>query len=65
MAIMINFEYAFDSVSLTFIQQTFNIFGFGTTFKKWINILLGNTSKGSFKGVSIVNDHPTAQFNIY
>ena len=65
MAVMIEFEEAFNSISFDFIGQILNIFGFGFTFKNWVNILLGNTSKGSFKGVSIVNDHPTAQFNIY
>ena len=55
----------FDSVSFDFIQQTSNIFDFGDNLKKLINILLGNTKKDTkFKGVSVVNRHPTDQFNI-
>ena len=43
LAIMIDFEKAFDSVSFPFIQSILEIFGFGPNFRKWINILLGNS----------------------
>ena len=40
-------------------------FGFGDNFRKWINILLGNsTTRKGFVGVSVVNGHPTTQFKI-
>ena len=65
LAILVDFEKAFDSVSSTFIQKTPEIFGFGENFRKWINILLGNSSTGAkFTGVSVVNRHPTDQFEI-
>ena len=57
---MIDFEKAFDSVSFSFIQSTLEIFGFGPNFRKWINILLGNSdTKKKFVGVSVVNGYPT------
>ena len=65
LAIMIDFEKAFDSVSFSFIQNTLEIFVFGPNFRKWINILLGNSEKKKkFVGVSLVNGYPTEQFKI-
>ena len=62
---MIDFEKAFDSVSFSFIQNTLEIFGFGPNFRKWINILLGNSeTRKKFVGVSLVNGYPTEQFKI-
>ena len=70
---LVDFEKAFDSVSFSFIQKTLEIFGFGKNFRKWINILLGNTSTPNedgtisgkkFTGVSVVNGFPTSQFKI-
>ena len=65
LAILVDFEKAFDSVSFSFIQKTLEIFGFGDNFRKWINILLGNSStRKRFVGVSVVNGYPTTQFKI-
>ena len=65
LAILVDFEKAFDSVSFSFIQKTLEIFGFGQNFRKWINILLGNSeTRKKFVGVSVVNGHPTEQFKI-
>ena len=61
---MIDFKKVFNSVSFDFIQKIVNIFAFGATFKNWINILIENKSKGSYKGVSTVNGHPPEQLNI-
>ena len=64
-AILVDFEKAFNSVSFSFIQNTIKIFGFGQNFRKWIDILLGNSeTKKKFVGVSVVNGHPTEQFKI-
>ena len=44
LAILVDCEKAFDSVSFKFIQKTHEIIGFGNFFfGKWINILLGNS----------------------
>ena len=52
-------------VSFEFIQKTLETFGFGKNFRKWINILLGNSDRGAkFTGVSLVNSFPTEQFKI-
>ena len=73
LAVLVDFEKAFDSVSFKFIQRTLEIFGFGENFCKWINILLGNTSNPNengtpsskkIAGVSVVNGYPTTQFKI-
>ena len=65
LAVLIDFEKAFDSVSFEFIQTTLQIFGFGKNFRKWINIILGNSNQtAKFKGVSMVNGFPTDQFKI-
>ncbi len=62
LAVMVDFEKAFDSVSFDFINVTLDVFGFGPVFKKWVKILLG---KGQgFKGVTIVNGHVSEQFPI-
>ena len=42
LAVLIDFEKAFDSVSFEFINRTLEIFGFGKHFRKLINIILGN-----------------------
>ena len=43
----------------------FTIFGFVENFRKWINILLGNSeTRKRFVGGSVVNGHPTDQFKI-
>ena len=62
---MIDFEKTFDSISLSFIQKTLDIFGFGQNFRKLINILLGNSEmRKKIVGVSVVNGFPTEQFKI-
>lgn len=40
--LLIDFEKAFDSVSWAFINKVLDYFNFGTSFKKWINILYKN-----------------------
>ena len=40
----IDFEKAFDSISHSFILKALDFFGFGHSFKKWINVLLNNIS---------------------
>ena len=73
LAVLVDFEKAFDSVSFNFIKKNLEIFGFGANFCKWINILLGNTivhdesgipTQKRFVGVSVVNGFPTSQFKI-
>merc|ERR1712082_527149 len=73
LAVLVDFENAFDSVSFKFIQETLKLFGFGVNFCKWINILRGNTTvpdengnptQKRFVGVSVVNGFPTTQFKI-
>ena len=78
LAILIDFEKAFDYVSLEFIQTSLEIFGFGIFFRKWKNILLGNFEtkiidpenntetkiKKRFVGVYVVNGYQTDQFKI-
>ena len=65
LAILVDFEKAFDSVSFSFIQKTLEIFGFGQNFRKWINILLGKSeTRKKIVGVSVVNGYPTEQFKI-
>ena len=65
LAILVYYEKAFDSVSFSFIQKTLEIFGFGDNFRKWINILLGNSStRKKLVGVAVVNGYPTTQFII-
>ncbi len=62
LAVMVDFEKAFDSVSFDFINVTLDVFGFDQVLKKWVNILLG---KGQgFKGVTIINGHVSEQFAI-
>ena len=65
LAILVDFEKAFNSVSFAVIQNTLKIFGIGQNFRKWINILLGNSeTRKKNIGVSVVNGHPTEQFKI-
>ena len=40
----LDFSKAFDSVSKTFLQTSFDIFGFGINFKKWVSILNSGTT---------------------
>ena len=65
LVILVDFEKAFDSVSFAFIQTTLELFGFGSNFRKWINIISGNSeTHAKFMGVSVVKDYPTDQFKI-
>ena len=65
LAILLDFEKAFDSVSFEFIQKSLEIFGLRKKFRKWINIILGNSNEtAKFTGVSVVNGYPTDQFKI-
>ena len=41
LAVMVDFEKAFDLVSFDFINLTLKVFGFCPVFTKWVNILLG------------------------
>ena len=46
-------------------KKNLEIYGFGENFRKWINILLGNSNEtAKFTGVSVVNAYPTEQFKI-
>ena len=63
-ALMVDFEKAFDSVSFEFILTTLKLFGFGPFFTSWIQILLGNTENSNFNGVTVVNGHVSNQFKI-
>ena len=40
----IDFEKAFDSISHSFIIKTLHFFGFGNSYKKWINLILNDLS---------------------
>ena len=61
LAVLVDFEKAFDSVSFKFIQKNLEIIGFGENFRKWIIILLGNSgTRKRLVGVSVVNGHPTS-----
>ena len=42
--LLIDFEKAFDSISHSFIIKSLHFFGFGTSFIKWINLLLYDVS---------------------
>ena len=43
LAMLVDFEKAFDSVYFKVIKKNLDIFGFGENFRKWIYILPGNT----------------------
>ena len=61
LAVLVNFEKVFNSVSFKFIQKNLEIIGFGENFRKWIIILLGNSgTRKRLVGVSVVNGHPTS-----
>ena len=52
--LLVDFEKAFDSISFKFILTMLNILGIlRPVFTGWINIILGNTPKGSFDGVTV------------
>lgn len=40
----IDYAKAFDSISRDFLLQTFDVFGFGRDFKKWVKVLTGGSS---------------------
>ena len=40
----LDYQKAFDSISKTFMIQAFDIFGFGPQFKRWISVMITNTS---------------------
>ena len=40
--LFLDFEKAFDTVEWNFIQKTLGIFGFGSSFVKWINMCYNN-----------------------
>ena len=55
MLLVVNFERAFDSVDLSFILITLEIFGIGGEFIKWITIILGIKEGTNFKAVTVVD----------
>lgn len=61
MAVMVNFEKALDSMSIDFVNVTLELFGFGSVYRNWINILLG---QGNCYSVTLVNGHISEQFLI-
>ena len=57
--VAVDFEKAFDSVSHGFLQKVLEIFGFGTTFRKWIKVLYTGACS------CVMNDgHSTGYFEI-
>ena len=62
--LMVDYEKAFDSVSLDFILTTLDIYNFGDTFKDWIRILLGMNDNANFKAITIVNGNISERLNV-
>ena len=62
MIMSIDFEKAFDSVSLELILITLDIFKFGKNFKLWIKIILGMEEGKKFNGVIFVNGNISTPF---
>ena len=52
LAVLVDFEKAFDSVSFEFIITALIIFGFGPFFISWINNLLGNADMENAKTIA-------------
>ena len=48
--IAIDFEKAFDSVAHSFVQEVLSFFGFGPSFRKWVDILYNNALSCVFNG---------------
>ena len=61
---LMDFQKAFNSVSFDFINTVLKLFGFGPYFTCCINIRLGNTSRGGFNGVNVVNGHISVHFHL-
>ena len=64
MILLIDFEKAFDSISLKYIMTTLDIFNFGENFKKWIRILLGMNDHGGFQAVTVFNGNISRRINV-
>merc|ERR1712239_60604 len=64
MMLMIDFEYAFDSVDIKFLVATLEVFGFGEYFVNWIKLILGCNVGTNFKAVTVVNGNISSPFNI-
>ena len=48
--VAIDFEKAFDSVAHSFVQEVLSFFGFGPSFRKWVDILYNNALSCVFNG---------------
>ena len=42
--VLIDFEKAFDTISINFIEQVINYFNFGPMFQRWITLFLHDTN---------------------
>jgi len=47
--LLLDFRKAFDTVEWDFIQQTLNLFNFGSSLKQWVKTLYTNTESAVFK----------------
>ena len=48
--IAVDFEKAFDSVAHSFVQEVLSFFGFGPSFRKWVDTLYNNALSCVFNG---------------
>ncbi|GJR47194.1 RNA-directed DNA polymerase, eukaryota [Tanacetum coccineum] len=56
----VDFEKAYDSVRWDFLDEVLSKFGFGSIWRKWIQVCL-NSSRGSI----LINGSPTEEFQFY
>ena len=64
MLLLKDFETVFDSINLKFIVSTFEIFGFGDEFIRWITIILGIKEGTNIKAVMVMNGYISTPIDV-